>query len=96
MIHITIREGKKVLQMEGVAMITIVLPEEIPTHLEQDDIQNLKLPVISIHCKHSHEIALILGSLIGAIANLAPECLELAMHTAIHTDIEKAHVKEDG
>jgi hypothetical protein len=38
-------------------------------------------------------MAVILGSLIGAIADIAPESLELAMHTAMHTDIRKAHVK---
>lgn len=93
MIHVTLREGDNVIQMEGVAVITIVLPDETPTELNEKDFKNLSLPIVCIRCKHSNEIAVILGSLIGAIADIAPESLELAMHTAMHTDVRKAYVK---
>ena len=96
MIKVTVRDGDCVLQMEGVAVITIVLPGETPTEIDEGDFPKLDLPIISIRCKHSNEMAVILGSLIGAIADIAPESLELAMHTAMHTDIRKAYVRDDG
>ena len=90
-ITITVRRGNEVSVLEGVAGIAIIMPTDdmpIPKSMDPKDLIAclVNMPLISLRCDNTAQLAICLGVMMGTVMDIAPEALEGAMAVAAVTN----------
>lgn len=85
------RDDGEVTRIEGVASVSAVLQSDVVPVLDDSDPQALAkalkdMPVVSLRCDTAAQIAALLGTIIGAVAEIAPEAIEPAFEVAAVTN----------
>ena len=84
------RDDGEITRVDGVAAIAAVLQTDVmlPT-LDPDDKEAMlaaleDMPVVSLRCDNEAQLAVLLGTLLGTVADLAPNALAYAGVVARH------------